>query len=331
MAEEDIVVISEEMTDDDMRQLDEDFAALGEPPIVEEPPKAVVEEKPLTPEEEEDKKEDELHADKTPEEREAIRERRRQERKQKATYRKEKEDSYKREIESLRRELAEVNTWKNTVESRNVQSGIAQIDKAIVDSNEALELAKRAMSQATQDQNGEAFVEAQELYYAARKRGEDLTKVKQVIAKKMSQRPQQTLDPLVVQNAKNWMSTKTWYDVSGKDPDSRVTQTVERGLAEEGWDPRQPEYWQEVDNRLKKYLPHRFNVSYNEGNSSSRGEIPKPPTEGSSQGSGSKPNTGYRLSPDRVRAMKEAGIWDDPNKRRDMIKRYMDQDKQSKA
>lgn len=328
MADE-IVIEEAVVSSEDQNLLDQDLIELGEvPEVKEEPPKVE-----LTPEEEEDRKEDALHQDKTPEEREAIRERRRLERQQKKQHAREKEDSYKREIDGLRKQLEEVNTWKNTVEKRNINSGIAQIDKGIQDANEALELARQAMAQAVQEQNGQAQVDATELYYAARKRAEDLMRVKQTIAQRMSQKPQQNLpDPVVVDQVKEWVKDKPWYDVSGRDPDSQIVQTIERSIASEGWDPRQPAYWQELDTRLKKYMPHRFanssNGSYTASNSSTNGGNPKPPTEGSS--STNRPSAGYRLSPDRVKAIREAGAWDDPVARREMIKAYMDYDKQSR-
>lgn len=315
---DEIVIEEPVVSSEDQNVLDQDLIELGEKPVSNEPVQ-----KDLTPEEEEDRKEDELHQDRTPEEREAIRERRRIERQEKKRHVREKEDSYRREIETLRNQLQEVNTWKNTVEKRNIHSGIAQIDKGINDASEALELARQAMAQATQEQNGEAFVDAQELYYAARKRGEDLLRVKQTIAQRVSQKPRQNLpDPTVINQVKQWAENKPWYDVSGRDEDSQIVQTIERSVANEGWDPRQKGYWDELDNRLKKYLPHRFNMSYNAGKASSR-----PPTEGSST---SRPSAGYRLSPERVRAIREAGAWDDPVSRKEMIKAYMDYDKQSR-
>lgn len=327
MAEENEVRVEEPIvSEEDLSVLNADLTELGHVP---EPKKEEPIVENLTPEEEEDRREDALHQDKTPEEREAIRERRRIERQEKKQRAKDKEESYRREIEGLRKQLEEVNTWKNTVEKRNVQSGVAQIDKGIQDAQEALELAKQAIAQATQEQNGQALVDAQELYYAARKRGEDLMRVKQTIAQRMAQKPQQNLpDVAVVNQVKNWMKDKTWYDVHGRDPDSQIVQVVERGVASEGWDPKQANYWEEVDNRLKKYLPHRFAVSYTGSNSSPKGGS-KPPTESSSQGS-SKTSSGYVLSADRVRAIKEAGAWDDPKARREMIQSYIDYDKQNR-
>jgi len=330
---DDINVVLDEITvsEEDQTQLTKDFEELGV--LKPEEPKVETKQE-LTPEEEDDRREDALHQDKTPEEREAIRERRRIERQEKKQRIKDKEDSYRREIDGLRKQLEEVNTWKNTVEKRNISSGIAQIDKGIQDANEALELARQAMAQATQEQNGQAHVEATELYYAARKRAEDLTKVKQTITQRMAQKPPQNLPgTMVVNQVKNWMRDKSWYDIHGRDPDSQIVQTVERGVASEGWDPRQPEYWQEVDNRIKKYLPHRFanaqNTSYTGSNSSINGGNPRPPTESSSQ-TASKTSMGYRLSPERVKAIKESGNWDDPKARREMIQSYIDYDKQQR-
>lgn len=258
-------------------------------------------------------------------ERAAIRERRRKERQDKKRQRYEKEESYKREIDSLRRQLEEVNTWKNTVERRHVDTGIQQIDKAIRDADSTIDLAKQAIKEATSSQDGEALVEAQELYYAARKRHEDLSRIKAGIAQRMAQPPQQNIDPMVVTQARGWMENKPWYDPSGSDMDSRIALQVDQALVQEGWNPRTPEYWSELDNRLQKYLPHRFESASITPSESSRKV--RPPTSSSGQGRGTPGSTEYRLSPERIRAMKEAGMWDDTEKRKRMIKRYIDMDR----
>lgn len=272
---------------------------------------------------------EEMNAARTEEEREAIRERRRQERKDKKEQRRQREDSYRNEIASLRRQLSDMNEWKNTVEQRRVNSGVAQLDKAIQDSQDAIEVAKRAIKEATASQNGEALVDAQELYYAARRRNEQLTAAKQQISRGMQQRPQQNADPIVINHAKTWMENKPWYDPTAADQDSRIALTVDNTMAQEGWDPRTPEYWTELDNRLKKYLPHRYNVSYNELNSGNGSR--KPPTGATTQTRTTAGSSSYTLSPERVRALKEAGLWDDPVKRKAMIQRYIEQDRTNKS
>jgi hypothetical protein len=309
---------------DEQKQLDADLkelsVELGEPQEPEQEP-----ETPVSQSEEDDDDDDTPDVDP---EREAIRQRRRRERQDKKKHRAEKEDSYKREIESLRRQLHEVNEWKNTVERRHVDTGVQQIDKAILDADSAIDLAKQAIKEATSTQDGDALVEAQELYYAARKRHEDLSRLKAGIAQRMSAPPQQNVDPVVVNNAKSWMDNKPWYDPTGRDMDSRVALQVDNAMAQEGWNPRDPAYWEELDTRLRKYLPHRFtNAGETASMTSTEQPRRKPPTSGSGQGRAPTSSNEYRLSPERVRAMKEAGMWDDPEKRKRMIKRYMEQDR----
>ncbi len=320
----------DELSKDEQDQLDADLKELGVVPeqVVEKTVEKATDEEA----EHEDDKDLPEDVDKSPEEREAIRARRRNERQQKKQWRKEKEESQQREIDSLRKQLQEVNEWKNTVEHRNVQSGVAQIDKAISDAEQTLQLARSALKEATVNQDGDALVDAQELYYAARKRSEDLGRLKQAINQKMSQPQRGNVDPRVFNNARSWMESKTWYDPTGQDEDSYLTTQIDNRLAAEGWDPRTPEYWTELDARLQKYLPHRFtttsSVSYTENNQSARRSTP--PTSGSGQDGRPGSSTQYRLSPERVRAMKEAGMWDDPDKRKKMIQRYMEQDKNSR-
>jgi hypothetical protein len=313
----------QQLLNDSYKELPQEDKSLGDNAVVDKPPvekqegAATEDEEALGPE----------HDGKTDDEREQIRERRRQERAQKKQYAKEKEQSYKREIESLKRQVSEMNEWKNTVEQRRVNSGVAQLDKALKDSLDAIEVAKQAIKQATENQDGAALVDAQELYYAARKRSEDLGRVRQQIAQRQSRPPQQNIDRAVVNHAQKWMEGKDWYDPTGKNPDSRVALAIDNTLAEEGWDPRTPEYWTELDSRLKNYLPNRYNSAYTEHK---RDETPRPPTGASSQSRTSEGSTNFTLSPERVRAMKEAGMWDDPEKRKSMIRRYVEQDRNSK-
>lgn len=312
------------LSDEDKRLIDEDISHITG---IEHSKEPVEEVKPK--EEYEDDSDD--HSDDTSdvsggEDREAIRERRRIERQERKNRQREREESYKREIEALRRELSEVNTWRNSVESRNIRSGISQIDKAISDSNDAIRIARDAMIMATKENNGEALVEAQELYYTAKRRAEDLSKVRENVIGRMNRPERAPLDPSIMRNAESWTKDKPWYNPANPDIDTRVVLTIDNALADEGWDPKQPEYWEELDSRVKKYLPHRFanqqTQSYTARN--------KPPTEGSRSSSKASGNA-VVLSPERVRAIKEAGAWDDPEERRKMVKYYIEHDRQQKG
>jgi hypothetical protein len=137
-------------------------------------------------------------------------------------------------------------------------------------------------------------------------------------------------DPMLQRHAANWMENNDWYDPNGKDPDSKVALTIDQALAEEGWNPTSAEYWDELDNRLQKYLPHRYTNNVDEKTIQRR-----PRNVVTSSGRESATSSGGRnsftLNPDQVRAMKDAGMWDDPDKRAKMIRRYATEARQNNS
>lgn len=124
------------------------------------------------------------------------------------------------------------------------------------------------------------------------------------------------------------MDKHEWYDHNSNDDDALVVRTIDDKLTAEGWDPRTDEYWEELDARASKYLPHRYGK--NETVSQPAPKRKGPPVAGS--GRENAPVSTRRevyISPERRQAMEEAGYWDDPEKRKRMLKRYAEQDRNS--
>ena len=121
------------------------------------------------------------------------------------------------------------------------------------------------------------------------------------------------------------MKKNTWYDPQARDTDSRIAKVVDQELAADGWDPADPEYWDELDNRLTARLPHRYSAKT--GNSAKR---VSPTASSRVANSSGKTNNTITLSRERVQAIKEAGTWDDPVRRSKMIKAYAEFDKQNR-
>ena len=136
---------------------------------------------------------------------------------------------------------------------------------------------------------------------------------------------------MVTRYANDWMSENPWYDPNGRDPDSKIALTIDQAMAEEGWNPKSQEYWEELDNRLAKYLPHRY-IGEVETNVSPSTKRPRTVVTSSGRenvaSSGGK-NT-FTLTPEQVRAMKDAGMWDDPDKRAKMTRRYIQEARNNK-
>ena len=119
------------------------------------------------------------------------------------------------------------------------------------------------------------------------------------------------------------MDENPWYDPNGRDPDSKIALTIDQAMAEEGWNPKSQDYWEELDNRLAKYLPHRYsNVVETSVNPTTRRPRNVVTSSGRESAASSGGKNTFTLTPDQVRAMKDAGMWDDPDKRAKMIRRY---------
>lgn len=259
----------------------------------------------------------------TEDEREAIRQRRREERRNRKEAQRERENSLRRELASRDAVINELRSKVDVIERRNNGSELAALDNAKRNTVQAYNYFKNQIQVATEAGNGAAVAEATEKLMQAQRRFDEIQAYEKAL--KSQQSAPSTLDPRLVENAQAWMKRNPWYNAQGSDTDSVITTTLDRQLQAEGWDPTQPSYFEELDSRLKKYLPHR----------ASRGKIsttkPRSVVTGSSREASTASTKGsqtYRLSADRVQALKEAGIWDDPKARAEAIKRYRDYDKQ---
>ena len=266
------------------------------------------------------------HDEETAEEAEARRERNRARRNQNKESRKNYIESLKRELASRDAVINDLSTRVTSVERLGQGSQMAQIDSAIKEAEQYYNHFKSVNRQAIEAADGASAVDAQEKMFAAQQRHTMLQNAKRNMTQQSNQ--PQPLDPRLKQHAEGWMEKNTWYDPSGADMDSDIVLKLDDRLVKEGWNPTTQEYWEELDARVKKYLPHRFNSAYNKAQGDQPSKARVPVSGGSSSSSGAPKGT-YRLSAERVNALKEAGVYDDPVKRADAIKRFQAYDKQS--
>lgn len=275
-------------------------------------------------ENEADDGEEEGHSEETPEEAEARKERNRQRRAESKQRRKDYVESLKRELAARDRVINEMNQRLSTVERKSTGSEMAQLENAEKEAIQAYNYFKDINAKAIEQANGQVAIEAQEKMFQARQRIQQLQGIKQAMTKR--QQAPQPLDPRLVNHAQEWMNKNSWYDPNGKDEDSAIALTIDNRLAQEGWDPTTPEYWKELESRVKRYLPHRAKSGYNKSNVGNR----PPPVAGSGREATSGKST-YKISAERVQALKEAGLWDDPKQRAEAIKRFQQFDKENAA
>jgi hypothetical protein len=278
----------------------------------------------------EERQEDEQNdsADISDEEREAIREARREERKLKKELKKQRDLSAKNKITALERRNAELAERLAKVENTAVSYQFAQIDKAIEDEATRVEYAKMKLLQAAQTGDAASQIEYLEQLTDAKQRlkqAEYYKKQQLEHAKAPKENVPNQINTEVQQLATKWLKKNSWYDPQARDTDSRIAKVIDQELAADGWDPSDPEYWEELDNRLQNRLPHRYT---SKGGSGKRANAS---TSGRTAAVNSaKPGT-ITLSRDRVQAIKDAGAWDDVEKRNKMIRAYAQYDRQNKG
>ena len=264
--------------------------------------------------------------------REAIRAQRREERKLKKQIHREKAKESNHLINALKKQNQDLAERLSVMERKTSGAELARVDKAIEDAGVQVEYAKMKMQEAVNSSDGAALTRAQEMWYEAQRKMESLQNVKHQATRQMNQ-PQQNIqvpDPMVQRLAADWMDRNPWYDPHGKDLDSEITQRIDKKLTEEGYDPTTEDYWEELDDRIKKYIPHKASSEYNQTNV--RNQRPRSVVTSSGRDSTATTKSNeFRLSPDRVAAIKEAGMWDNPELRQKAIRNYAAWDRTNKA
>lgn len=256
------------------------------------------------------------------EEAERLREQKRNKRRARKEYHKQVSAEKDVKLQLLERQNQDLLERLSVLEKKAHGSDIARLNKAIEDQQTRINFAKQKIAEATAAGNGELLTAAQEMWFEARRQFEALDSLKKKVVQQPKQRTIQAPDPRLQRLANQWMADNPWYDPQGKDQDSKIALAIDQAMGEEGFDPKTPEYWQELDKRLQRMLPHRYTGEVSERpRTSSR---PRNVVTGSSRenavSSGGR-NT-FTLSPEQVRAMKDAGMWDDAEKRAKMIRRY---------
>jgi hypothetical protein len=265
----------------------------------------------------------------TEEDREALRAARREERRLKKDLTKQREVSAKHKISSLERRNETLERRLAQVENAAVGFQFAQIDRLLEDESTRVEYAKMKATQAAQAGNVAEQMEYMEQFHNAKTKLAQVQMLKQRQLEEAKQPRNNVPSPateVVQENATQWLHSNRWYDPSGKDTDSRIAKVVDNALASEGWDPADPEYWDELDNRLKERLPHRY-TSKTGGDRNRRSGT----SSGRTDVSGSAVKNTFTLSRDRVQALKDAGMWDDPSKRAKAIRSYADFDRKNRV
>ena len=267
------------------------------------------------------------------------RERRRKENKSRRSRQKEARERTERELRFLQNRNEQLEQrfshFEQETHARVTGSEIANVDGAINKANSDLQLANSVIQQAVEQNDGKNLAEALDHRDTIRDNLRELQDAKGYLAQNPQRRgPAQApapLDPRHVAHAQSFMVDNSWWDPQGGDQDSQAVLQIDRSLVEEGFDPTQKQYWDELRTRTAEAIPGRFDSKTGQrGNGADKKSNRGPQFRTGGRERPLKKNEVY-ISPDRKEAMIEAGVWDDPVLRNKYLKSYATYDNEASA
>ena len=273
----------------------------------------------------------------------AKRRARREENKSRRQRQREARDRTQRELTFLRRRNEDLerrfSQFEAETDQRIVGSELQTVDGQLNKAKSDLALANQVIAQAAEKGDGKNLAEALDHRDAIRDTLRDLEQAKEYLSEeRRPQQQQQELDPRHVAHAQQFMIDHDWWDPSGRDQDSQAVLAIDRSLVQEGYDPRNKDYWDELRSRTQQALPDHFDTRGGRdddddgGNGRDRRQTQQRRQRGPQFRSGGRErplakNEVY-ISQERREAMEEAGVWDDPVLRNQYLKAYAKYDQE---
>lgn len=264
---------------------------------------------------------------------------RRVERKSRRTRQKEARERDQRELGFLRSRNEQVERQLNDLSRRQTASETRTIDGRISQLENAIRSADDVYAKAIDAGEGKDAAEAMRIRDQLKEQRDGLRVYKeQATAAPEEQGP----DPLLVENVRTWHDKNKWFDFGRRDEDSAIVGAIDDMLVRDGWDPRTPEYYDELDKRVARRLPH-LHKKAGSGNGANQDDDQDDDDDGQDTGARRR-STGPKfrvagrdrplksnevhISRERREAMEEAGVWEDPVLRKNYLKRYADWDRE---
>jgi hypothetical protein len=243
------------------------------------------------------------------------------------------------ELAFLRQQNDQLERKLSEVASRVEKTEVGSIDQRITSIQSQLKVADQVFAKAVAAGDEDDIATATNIRDRLKDTLGRLNGAKQELTSRSEESAQETqVDSRLVFHASNWMKEHNWYDPKGVDKDSRRVAAIDTRLVQEGYDPRSPEYWDELTDRVREALPHRFKDRRNARDDDDDDDESEDARDrrADRRGSGPRFSTGGRerplrknevyVSPERKQALIDAGVWDDPVLRTRYLKRYKEYD-----
>lgn len=276
---------------------------------------------------------------------EQKRERRRKERHEERDRRRREDARKDSAIRALEENNRRMQTELDTLKQRSVAGQVGAIEAQMNDALRIVQEGERELRDAVERADGNATVMAQRKVNHGTHKYRELEALKTRAAQQTTQPQRQDngrdapapMDPEVRRYVRRFQKDHPWYDGRGDDQDSAIVLTIDAKLTDEGYDPADQEYWDELRDRIERALPHRFDGDDDDdsddrrparrANGNGDGRRRGPPVRGN--GGGSLRRNEVYINPDRRAALQAAGYWGDEEKMKRLAKRYQQYDREN--
>ena len=236
-------------------------------------------------------------------------------------------ENAQRELRMLREQNEAMAQRLAAVEGNALSHNEMALDARIQEAENASRGAEQIIARAVESGNGEDVATAMRMRDDALVRAQQLKAAKQHVNEARNQAP--SANPAAVTLAKEWMAANPWYDVRGNNEDSAVTNAIDARLVAEGYNPASVDYWQELTKRVRdRVTPVKRRGERAEADDASPRKK-APPMGNTREHAPQSTKKEVYVTPDRKQAMIEAGIWEDPVRRNQMLKAYQAYDRNS--
>ena len=210
------------------------------------------------------------------------------------------------------------------LETTTVATHKASLDEKLAATQTRLQEAEFILAKAIEAGNGEDAAQALRARDAARDEAVALESRKQEMDKPPPPRENPVADNLKSQ----WLAANaSWFD--GRNQESLVAMAIDKAVTADGFKPETPAYWEELTKRVKNVLAPSTTTQRRESRDPPRRE--GPPVGATREHAPASTRKEVYVTPERKQAMQDAGYWDDPKKRAQMLKRYADHDRDRRA
>lgn len=231
-----------------------------------------------------------------------------------------------RELEFLRQQNAELMHRMSALEGNTLSQQAQTLEQQYQQALYEKQQAELIMARAVEAGNGDDVTQALRIRDEANLRAAQLAAQKQQAEQFAQQAVAPRPDPRVADFGKQWMDANPWYDPNGRDEDSAITKAIDNALYAEGYNPASEEYWHELTRRVAARIGG--------DDAPAREAAPRrkaPPTGNTREHAPVSTRKEVYVTPERKQAMIEAGIWDDPVRRKSQLKAYQEYDRNNSA